>query len=147
MLKPTPKQYNMIKMINDVLNIKFEGETFKDASEFISKYKDKTFETINNNKNKPPTEKQLNTISMIEEVLGITFYGKTSKEAKEFISDNLDNAFAKIEEDKQNKEPTEKQLDTISLIQEKLSIDFEGETFDDARNFISEHISQLKNIN
>lgn len=80
--KPSAKQAKAIKMIKDLLNVKYEGKTFEDCSAFLDKYMSDAIAKLGD---REPSQKQKDAIAKFERRLNITFEGKTAKEASAFI--------------------------------------------------------------
>ena len=101
-LKPTTKMRKGIKMIEELLGIKYKGKTFDDASKFLEEYlpqiQGKDIREV-----REPSEKMLRGISFIQSMLHVEFTGKTMKEASEFISQYMDQAIKESERRKSKK--------------------------------------------
>lgn len=84
---PTVRQLGAIAFIERSLGVKWRGESFEDAYEFIGEY----FEDAKaQSRNTPPSAKQRTVIDIIEKNLEIKFRGKSSDDAYHFIKDNID---------------------------------------------------------
>ena len=77
-----------IKSIELALGVKYKGKTFEEASEFISKYKDKSMKIDLREKMKP-SSKMLDKIKMIEDIFGKEFKGESMLDASIFLDTNL----------------------------------------------------------
>ena len=103
---PSEKQLNLISIIESRLNVKYEGHSIKEASEFINTYKDKldsapkpqkSSENTESKEKREVTQKMKDYVKFIENKLGIPFTGsKTSfTKVSEFISKYKDQATSK----------------------------------------------------
>jgi hypothetical protein len=85
--KPSSKQSKAIKLIKDMLGIRYTGTSFEDCSKFLDEH---LKEALSKLSDKKPSDKQTAAIAKIERALDIKFDGTTSKEASEFISKYLE---------------------------------------------------------
>ena len=90
-MKVSVKQHKAIKICEDILNIKFEGDTLEEASKFLSENLPK----ISGKKvgdYREPSDKQWSGIGFIQRETDHVFEGKTMSDASEFISEYLEEA-------------------------------------------------------
>lgn len=94
-MKPSSKMLKAMRLIQNDLNIKFEGDRddFTQVKEFLDEHMETWRERIDN---AAPSENQLKGVKLIEEKLGITYTGEnTRKEVSEFLDSYLSKAFSK----------------------------------------------------
>jgi hypothetical protein len=85
------------------------------------------------------TERQKSIIKSMESKLGICFSGVDRKQASKFIHQNI-KALRKLNEKiGRVNMPTGRQMRYIKKVEKKDGIKFDGETFQDAYDYIAEH--------